>query len=309
MTHAPKHHVVVAGEALMDLVLAPNGARVAVPGGGPFNTARALGRLGVPTTFLGPVSTDAHGEKLAAVLAADSVRLDPQLRTARPTSLAVATLNESGAATYEFRFSGTSAEGMTTKEALSALPANMAAFHAGSLGLVLEPLATAVEAAAMSLPAETLLMLDPNVRPSIIRDRTAHAARLERLLKQTRVVKASDDDLRYLFPSDTPEDAARAVLARGPGLVLLTLGAKGAFAFGSFGICNVPTPAITVIDTIGAGDIFSGAWLARWLELGSSLSDRSAVIEATSFACKAAAFSCTRKGAVPPTRSEIESRR
>jgi len=297
--------VVVAGEALIDLVPRPDGALAPFVGGGPFNTARALGRLGQPAAFVGSVSRDPFGRQIAEALAAEGVQLHAGLRTDRPTSLAMAALDAEGRASYRFYFEGTSAGALEPAVALGALPERVAALHVGSLGLVLEPLARAVEALVERLAGKTLVMVDPNVRPSLIQDRAAHAARLQRVVSRADVVKVSDDDLRTLLPELPPQEAARALLDQGPKLVLLTLGAKGAVAFGTFGSQAVAAPQVTVVDTIGAGDIFSGAWLARWLELGRPPSDRDAVLDATGFACRAAALSCARAGAEPPTRAEL----
>ena len=296
---------VVAGEALIDLVQRADGALAPFVGGGPFNTARALGRLGQATAFVGCVSRDGFGRRIAEALAADGVGLDERLRTERPTSLAMAELDDAGRATYRFYFAGTSAEALEPDAALASLPARVCALHVGSLGLVLEPLAQAVEALVERVSGAALVMVDPNVRPSLRRDPAEHAARLARIVARSDVVKVSDEDLEVLAPSVPPREAAQALLAQGPKLVLLTLGAKGAIAFGGFGAHAVAAPQVAVVDTIGAGDAFSGAWLARWLELGRPLDDGDAVLDATGFACRAAALSCARPGASPPTRAEL----
>ncbi|MBW8812266.1 MAG: carbohydrate kinase [Caulobacterales bacterium] len=300
--------VVVAGEALVDLVPQAGGVLAPLLGGGPFNTARALGRLGQPTTFLGALSRDPFGRRLADALAADGVAAP--LATERPTSLALAELDEAGRASYRFYFAGTSAEALEPATALGAVSPVVAALHVGSLGLVLQPLAEAVEALVGRLAGQALVMLDPNVRPAMIEDRNAYAARLARLVAQADVVKVSDEDLAVLSPGAEPHAAARALLGQGPKLVLLTLGPEGAVAFGAFGARAASAPAVAVVDTIGAGDTFSGAWLARWLELGGALEDAvlddgAAVADATAFACRAAALCCAAAGACPPTRAEL----
>lgn len=297
--------VVVAGEALIDLVAQADGNLKPALGGGPFNTARAVARMGRATAFIGAISHDHFGDQLAAALAADGVALDERLRTERPTSLAMAQLDEQGSASYRFYFEGTSAEGLGAASALAALPSDAAALHVGSLGLVLEPMAEAVEALVAAASPGALVMLDPNLRPSIISDRARHGARLERVMARADVVKVSDADLLEMFPGLTPQDAASSLLEKGPRLVLLTLGPEGAVALGAFGRQAIAAPAVTVVDTIGAGDTFSGAWLARWLELDADLADGQAVRDATEFACRAAALCCERAGAVPPTRAEL----
>lgn len=295
----------VAGEALIDLVPRPDGALAPLVGGGPLNAARAAGRLGQPTAFLGCVSNDGFGRSIAEALAGDGVALDPRLRTDRPTSLAVAELDANGAASYRFHFAETSAPGLTPAHAIAALPADTTALHVGALGLVLEPMATALEALMDHVGGRALVSLDPNVRPAVIADFDAYRVRMAGVMARADVVKVSDDDLRLLAPEIPPHEAAQALLGRGPKLVLLTLGPAGAVAIGSFGEREVPVPPVSVADTIGAGDVFCGAWLTRWLELGRALDDADAVVDATGFACRAAAWSCTQAGATPPTRADL----
>lgn len=297
--------VVVAGEALIDLAPRTPDTLAAMIGGGPFNTARALGRLGQPTAFIGCVSRDRFGRDVAAALAADGVQLDDRLRTDRPTSMAMAEIDEAGTATYRFHLSETSTLELTPALALAVLPETISALHIGSLGLALDPMATALEAMAARVSGRALVMADPNVRPAVIDDFAAFKARLDRVLVHTDVLKVSDADLAILSPGVAPLEAARGLLAKGPRLVLLTLGSKGAVALNAFGAQAVAAPEVTVKDTIGAGDTFSGAWLARWLELDCSLDDVDAVTQATRFACRAAALSCTTCGATPPTRAEM----
>lgn len=297
--------VVVVGEALADLVPVGDGALAALVGGGPFNAARAAARLAQATAFIGRVSNDRLGRQIAEALASDHVALDPRLRTERPTSLAMAEVDADGAASYRFYFGGTSAEQLEPSLALEVLPQSVASLYVGGLGLVLKPLADAVEALVDRLAGTALVMADPNVRPTMIVDMPAYAARLQRIMRRADVVKVSEDDLLMLSPGVPAQEAARALLAQGPRLVLLTLGAQGAIAFGAFGARSVPAPKVEVADTIGAGDTFSGAWLARWLQLGRPLDDAEAVSEATAFACRAAALSCTWRGASPPTLAQL----
>lgn len=297
--------LVVAGEALIDLVPRADGALSPALGGGPFNTARAAARLGQPTAFLGGVSRDRFGEDIAAALAAEGVILDHRLRTDRPTSLAVAELDETGAAAYRFHLAGTSIEALTLDLALAALPDTVAALHVGSLALALDPMAGAVEALTRRVSGRALVMADPNVRPAAIGDLPTFRDRFAALLEHVDVLKVSDADLDLLSPGLSPLAAVGALLERGTRLVLLTLGADGAVAFGAFGSHHISAPDVPVVDTIGAGDTFSGAWLSHWLENGAGLDDRSAVIEATAFASRAASLSCGRRGAEPPSRAEM----
>ena len=297
--------VVVAGEALIDLVPDRRGRLTPAVGGGPFNTVRAVARLGQPATFIGRVSRDAYGQAIAAALEADGVALPPELRCDLPTSLALAELDGAGRAAYRFYFEGTSAPALTPASALGLLPDDAWALYTGGLGLVLEPLATAVETLLTQAAGRAMIVVDPNVRAALIGDPAAYRRRLQRVIAQADVLKVSDEDLAFLDPTRPALGAAARLLESGPRLVLLTLGAEGAIVLGGFGMQSAKAPAVAVVDTIGAGDTFSGAWLARWREIEGRLDDAAAALEATQFACRAAAFSCTRRGAAPPTSREL----
>jgi fructokinase len=294
--------IVVAGEALVDLVPRGDGSLAPLPGGGPFNTARALARLERPVAYLGRLSSDRFGEAMADALTEDGVRMDAVVRTEDPTTLALAELDERGSARYRFYTEGTSAPGLTEADALAAPDCGV--LHVGTLALVLEPIASALESLCGERAGRVSCMLDPNVRPGAIPDEAAYRARLDRLLAVTDVVKVSDEDLAYLVPGAAPEDAARSLLAKGPRAILLTRGGEGAVALGAFGARRVPAPPVRVVDTIGAGDAFSAGFLARWRP-GDDLADGDLVEAATAFACRVAALTCARAGADPPRLAEF----
>jgi fructokinase len=298
--------IVVAGEALIDLVAGPDGTLHAHPGGGPFNTARAVARLAQHAAFLGRLSTDRFGGELAALLARDGVSLDAVVRTEDPTTLALAEVDADGAARYRFYDQGTSAPGLQPAEALAALPAAATALHVGSLGLHLQPIATALEALVERASGRAIVAVDPNVRPAALSDPAAFRARLERLLGRADVLKLSEDDLAWLAPGAEPGAAVRSLLGAAR-VGVLTRGAAGALVVTASGARAVPAPAVDVVDTIGAGDAFGGALLAWWAmhDLGrDALGDLDAVLEATAFACRVAALTCARAGASPPTLAE-----
>jgi fructokinase len=296
--------IVVVGESLVDLV--PNGAeRLDVHcGGSPFNTARSLARLGQSVSFLGCISGDSLGRRLRAALSADGVALDSVIATQLPTTLAFAELDADASASYRFYVEGTSAACLDVATALAALPAGFDALHFGSLGLVLEPLAEAVSAVVETGASRgALIVLDPNIRPSLITDRAVYLARLHHVLARTDVVKASVEDLAWLEPDVAPELAARRLLDRGPRSVLLTRGADGAVVVSPDAIVALPAPQVTVLDTIGAGDAFSAGFLAWWRHRGlgrEDLSDLDTVAEAARFACEVAGRTVEQPGATPP---------
>jgi len=300
--------VVVAGEALIDLVLAQDGRLDGHPGGGPYNVARTIGRLEQPVSYLGCLSSDGFGRRLRRELEADGVDLDSVVATDAPTTLALVELDAHGAARYRFYDQGTAAPGLTEADALAALPGSAAFLHVGTLGLVLEPMASALEALAAALAGRALVMVDPNCRPPTIVDPPAYRARLGRVLAGADVVKVSEEDLEWLAPGVAAVDAARALLGRGPAVVLLTRGGAGATVLSAGRAAAVPAPPVDVVDTIGAGDAFSGGWLAWWSQQGlgrDELGDAERVVAATRFACRVAARTCARAGASPPWRAEL----
>jgi fructokinase len=299
--------IVVGGEALVDLVVGGDDALAGHLGGGPFNCARTLGRLEQPVAYLGRISSDRFGARLREQLVEDGVRLDAVVDTHDPTTLALAELDEDGAATYRFYFEGTSVPGLTPETALSVLPERVEMVHVGTLGLVFEPVADALEA-VVAHATDALAMVDLNIRPTVLGDAAAYRARLERLVPRCHVVKASDDDLAWLEPDRDEVDAARGLLESGPAVVLLTRGGDGVTVVTRDGETEVPALAVEVVDTIGAGDAFGGGFLAWWRREGLGAGDLARtdkVLEATRYACLVAGRTVERAGASPPRLSEL----
>jgi fructokinase len=299
--------IVVAGEALVDLVADPDGRLRAHPGGGPFTTARAIARLGAPVALLTRLSTDRFGRRLEALLADDGVGLDAIVHTEEPTTLAVAEVGAGGTARYRFYTQGTSAPGLVAAEALAALPSHVAALHVGTLGIHLDPVGAAMEALVERVAGDALVAVDPNVRAGALADPAAFRARLTRLLACADLLKLSQDDLRWLAPGPDPVAGVRSLLG-GARVGVLTRGADGALVVTARDARAVPAPPVDVVDTIGAGDAFGGALLAWWRMHGlgrDALADLDAVLEATTFACRVAARTCARAGATPPALAEV----
>jgi fructokinase len=301
--------ILVGGEALYDLVLQGSDDDLhGHPGGGPFNTARTIGRLEQPVAYLGRVSSDRFGQRLEAQLADDGVALGSVVRTDEPTTLALAEVDDDGVARYRFYERGTAAPGLTPEAALAALPAQVDILHVGTLGLALEPVATALEGVVSQLAATALIAVDPNCRPWVVQDHDAYLARLRRVLSNAHVLKVSEEDIAYLEPDRGEIEGVRALLEHGPAVGLLTRGPNGALVITRTAEVAVPAPRAKVVDTIGAGDAFGGGFLAWWSERGldrDDLGQIDLVVEATAFACLVAAKTCSRPGASPPWRSEL----
>jgi fructokinase len=314
--------IAVAGEALIDLVVRTDGRIDARPGGGPYNTARTLARLGRPTTFLGRLADDGFGHLLRDHLTTEGVALGVPEPSAVPSTLAVATVDQAGVASYSFYLEATAAADLDYEALRKALPPDVTAIHVGTLGLVMEPIAAAIERLVLTdAPAIAIVMLDPNCRPGAIADREAYQRRIDAIARRADVVKASVEDLAYLYPGLSPEEAAKALLAAGPSLVLVTDGPRPARAFlpGSglpdSGLPDLvlteEVPSVIIADTIGAGDAFGGGFLAWWTEHGLGREDlhREALVrKALRAAAAVAALTCTRPGADPPTLAELQTR-
>jgi fructokinase len=300
--------IVVAGEALIDILVQPDGRLTAVPGGGPFNTARTIGRLGGQVAFLGRLSTDRFGGILRDGLTESGVDLSLAEATDAPTTLAIAELDDAGAASYRFHTTDTSAAALSADAVEAALARRPRAVHLGTLGLALEPVADVLAAAIPAIGVETLVMLDPNCRPRVIRERAAYLDRLDRIMTRADVVKVSIDDLAYLAPDRSPTHAAQAFLDRGVSVVLVTDGPGPVLIVAATGVSQLPTPAVSIVDTVGAGDAFGGGFLARWSERGSGredLADSEGVRDAVAFAIAVAVRTCQRAGADPPRRADL----
>ncbi len=201
----------------------------------------------------------------------------------------------------------TSSADLAADRALQLLPAQFAALYAGSLGLVLEPVASAVAAVVEAARERgALVMIDPNVRPSLIDDRAGYLTRLERVLAHSDVVKLSVEDAAWVWPSEPPQAAARSLLRRGPRVVVLTAGREGATVFTAGHQAAVPALEADVVDTIGAGDAFGAGFLSEWLRglsmSGAGGADGSceSAVRAAAFASRVAGMACSVRGATPP---------
>jgi fructokinase len=304
--------IVVAGESLIDLIYSPKdpGTVLASPGGGPFNAARTIARLGRPARFLGRFSTDPFGRLLAATLAEDKVEMAFPERLTEPTALAVVTVDGTGVPRYWFHLAGTASFALDLPTAESAMTADTEALHIGTMGLAVEPMATALEGLARSLPPPVLLMLDPNWRAQAIPDAAAHRSRLRRLLPRTDVLKVSTEDLPFVVPGSDVSEAAAILLGWGARCVIVTDGPEEVRAFTGDIEVAVPVPPVKVVDTVGAGDALGGGFLAWWTErrlTRGQLADPGLLRAGLRAAAEVAAMTCGRAGADPPWRHELRT--
>jgi fructokinase len=303
--------IVVGGEAIVDLIEDGDHRLRAVPGGGPFNTAVALGRLGLRVAFVGTLSRDCYGTLLGELLADAGVDTSLVRSSDAPTPLAIVHRVDGTAATYTFYLTGTSLTDLP-QDALPGLPEDAIALHVGTLGLAVDPPAGAFEALLVREARRRAIVLDPNVRPSVFGDQASFRERFERLAGLAAIVKLSDGDAAWIYPGLEPAAAMEHVLALGPDLVAMTLGPHGAVAAASDARASVPAVPVDLVDTIGAGDTFGAALLAALVEqdaLKPNATLNHAVLERTLlFAATAAAITCTRTGAVPPSRDDIDKR-
>jgi fructokinase len=300
--------IAVCGEALIDIIRDGDGPQRSAPGGGPFNTARALARLGVPTAFLGRLSDDEHGRKLAALLISDGVSLEYTSVGPEPTTTAYARRNSDGLVEYRFHIDGTSAPHLTPEMLPVQLGHAVDAIHVGTLGLLLEPMASTLAGLVRRDGGGRLVMLDPNIRLGLSPG-AAYRERLFDLIARSTIVKGSDEDMAWLYPGAGYERAAEQLVAAGPALAVVTLGAKGAFGIHRGMRVRAESPPVKVVDTIGAGDAF-GAGLLAWLYHNRAIRpdlrlEEAELRAALEFACIAAAMTTARAGADPPWNREM----
>ncbi|GGT65618.1 MULTISPECIES: carbohydrate kinase family protein [Streptomyces] len=295
--------IVVAGESLIDLVPAgapgPLSPLVPRPGGGPYNTAVALGRLGADVAFCSRISTDAFGGALLDGLRASGVGDGLVQRGPEPTTLAVASVGRDGSAQYGFYVEGTADRLFALPERL---PEEVRALAFGTCSLALEPGASAYEALLRRESRRgAFTLLDPNIRPALIPDPAAYRERFTAWLPYVSLLKLSAEDAAWL--GGTP----REWLARGPSAVVLTRGGAGLTAFTPSYEVSVPAVRVAVADTIGAGDTVNAALLHGLAYRPPASLDAGAWRELLTYAARAAALTCTRPGAEPPYGHELNA--
>ena len=305
---------VVAGEALMDVftgATTPTGIALdARIGGSPLNVAFGLARMGQSVAFLGGISSGELGNRLVDALRAEGVSLDAVHRSAAPTTICLIGVDAKGVPEYAFYGTG-AADRTLPLAALDAMPAAARLLHVGSYTMVVGDTATTQRALIERVHGRVVVSYDPNLRLNVEPDLAVWRETLEWMLPRTDVLKLSDEDLGLLYPGIDPAAFAADCLGKGAGLVALTRGGKGAFAWHASGVCDVPPVVVDVIDTVGAGDTIQAALQTRLDELGvlSPAGVRGmgaeVLLDAMRFASQAAAITCSRRGADLPRRAEL----
>jgi len=307
--------VLVIGEALVDVVHGINGEIKNIPGGSPANTAVALARLGTKTYMKARTSTDQFGTEIRNYLTSQNINLDYSLIVKNPSSVVNALIQKDGSAKYEANLRGAADYGWTYEELDQVIDPDIQIVQLGSLTSYIEPGATNVEKWFSKLRQSNkyLLTFDPNIRHPLDGENEVDVrSRAKKLASLSHVVKASDEDLNWIFSNNNPQDSAINIIESGASLVVVTLGKKGAFAVNKkLEIVEVKANEIAVIDTIGAGDTFAAALITQLLE--NSLINKNALDNLSSddlteilTNCSAvSAITCSRQGANPPHRHEV----
>lgn len=306
--------IVVCGEALLDVFAVadtPTGVTLdGRVGGSPFNVAVGLARLGVHATFLVSLSRGFLGDRLLRALREEGVGTETIARVDAPTTLGLVGLDAAGVPSYAFYGQG-AADRMLDAAAIDALPADVAAIHLGSYAAVVEPVASTLRLLTLRMQGRTPIAYDPNVRLNVEPDLACWRDALAWFMPRVQLLKISEEDLGLLHPGLDLAAFAAAALAAGVRLVVVTEGARGARAWSHAGHARVAASGGTLVDTVGAGDSFQAAllvWLAEHDALEAdamSRLDANALEAALAFAARAAAITCSRRGADPPRRHEL----
>jgi fructokinase len=310
--------IICVGEAVIDLFQTPvkglGDAFLSLHGGCAYNASIAIGRLGVPVAFLGRLSNSFFGEIQLKRLKENNVRNDLIIRCEQNSILAFIKTEEGKEPAYAFYEDGT---GDRFLSQLPALPPETTCIVFGSISMAMEPIASTIETLILNEADRKVTAFDPNIRPFMIKDRDAYIKRFEKLAGASTIVKISLEDFEFIQSNPEPEEALETLTAMGTKLAIITLGPDGAIAAlrrndGNViktGVNGIQVP--NLVDTVGAGDTFLGAFLA-WLEKRGKMSHNAIdnlteieLNEALVFANKAAAFVCSHHGAEPPTLNEI----
>jgi fructokinase len=294
----------VCGEVLIDL-LPGTPDRIAIVGGGPANTAKALSRLGHSVEFIDGISTDAYGQSARKELLSDGVGLNLALTSDLPTCTATVSLSDDGSASYEFLIDGTSTFAFSDAWLPDPEKFKPEVLQIGTLVTIIEPGASVLYDWAVKVSEFAPIVFDPNIRPSVMPDLIKYRDEVEKWIKISSVVKFSEDDIAALYPSEDPIGIAKVCLEKGVQLVVITRGANGLLGITADGVVEVPGIKVSVVDTVGAGDTVGAIIVEAVVQIGILNLTGSKLSKVLHRAAVAAAITCSRAGAQPPRAFEL----
>ncbi len=309
--------ILCCGEALIDMLPGRDSkgkrAFLPVPGGSPYNTAIAIARLETEVTFLGKISSDFFGEILVNNLKRNNVDTNFIVRSENNTTLAFVNKREDGSAEYAFYNENSADRNLRENEIPLKFSSNVKCIEYGSISLLMEPGSKTIENLIVREYNSRVISFDPNIRAGLIRDRDDYLSLFNRMIQHSHIVKISDEDVRWVYPDLNLEDAALRLLEAGPLVVIVTMGSEGAFALTRKGKVDVEALEVSVSDTVGAGDTFHAAFLAFLHEKNLMSKEILEEIgldtleESLRFSIRASSITCSRPGADPPFKSEMEN--
>jgi fructokinase len=295
----------VAGEVLIDLI--PDADQyLAVVGGGPANTAKALANLGVKTHFIDGISTDNYGQMAKAELLSANVLLDYAHYSTKPTCTAKVKLSKSGSASYEFVIEGTATFDFSDLWLPDPQSLKPSLLHIGTLATVIEPGASVLFEWAQSVAQVAPIVFDPNIRPVVLGNRDEYVKKIEKWVAISSAVKVSDEDLNWLYPGKVIDEIVGKWLEVGVQLVVVTLGDKGVTAYRKSEEISVDAVKVVVADTVGAGDTVGAVLVEAIFDNGLDRLTGEVLKTMLKRAVKAAAITVSRTGANPPSKDEID---
>ena len=292
----------VCGEVLVDRIGESN-----IQGGGPANTAIAIARLGEEVEFIGGISSDLFGTRARAEFIVEGVSLNFLHSSEKPTAIATVTLDGDGMATYTFMTADTATFDFTADWLPEPSRFKPTAMHIGSLATVIEPGASALFEWATRVCEFAPIIFDPNVRPDALNDRAVYVEIFEKWAGISTVVKASEDDIAWLYPELKENEILSRISELGVQLLVLTRGSRGLSAFTHHEAINVGAVATQVVDTVGAGDTVGAVIVDALVTEGILNLHGNLLLKILNCAAQAAAITCSRTGAQPPTRAEIDA--
>jgi len=294
----------VAGEVLIDLI--PDSDQyLAVVGGGPANTAKALAKLGVKTYFIDGISKDKYGQMAKEELLSVNVLLDYAQFSNKPTCTAKVTLSSSGSASYEFVIEDTATFDFSDQWLPNPQRLKPSLLHIGTLATVIEPGASVLFEWAKSVATVASIVFDPNIRPAVLGNRDAYVKKVEKWVAISSAVKVSDEDLNWLYPGKVIDEIVNKWLEVGVKLVVVTLGDKGITAYRENEQISVDAVKVVVADTVGAGDTVGAVLVEAIVKSGLDMLTGEVLKTMLNRAVKAAAITVSRTGANPPSKEEI----